>query len=111
MYLMEEGIWKRKLVKETNKRIITYIYLFIFRIPLRDNRDNSYKQAIATNISSRTQMILCVIGGAKSQYDVIKKYCCRESPGMFLVITKDVRCLQCKFTTAQKNLEVLNSIT
>ena len=52
-----------------------------YRIPLRDNRDNSYKQALAQNINARTQMVLAVVGGAKSQYDVIKKYCCRESPG------------------------------
>lgn len=49
---------------------------------LKDNRDNMYKQALLDNvIPGETHLVMCIIGGAKLAYDVVKKYTCIENPG------------------------------
>ncbi len=63
----------------------SYIKLSIctYRYPLRDNREATYKQTLqAAIVPNQTQLVFVIIGGAKSTYDAIKKFCCIDVPGM-----------------------------
>ncbi|XP_071789596.1 piwi-like protein 1 [Asterias amurensis] len=48
---------------------------------LRDDRSETYVNGIRNNLTSSTQLVVCVLSSnRKDRYDAIKKFCCNESP-------------------------------
>ena len=47
---------------------------------IEDKRDHSYKTTLRDQVGQGVQLVLVVIAGSKSTYDVVKKYCCLEYP-------------------------------
>ena len=57
---------------------------FFCRCELNDDRNDSYLAAMRSNITPKTQLVMCVVStNKKDRYDAIKKFTCVDHPGMY----------------------------
>lgn len=60
------------------------------RVELPDDRNESFLGALRQNITSNTQLVMCVVPtNKKDRYDAIKKFTCVDHPGMFFLFKSD----------------------
>jgi len=59
------------------------IYVIISRVPIENDRTESYLQALRTEIDKdKPQIVVTIVtSNRKDRYDAIKKLCCLEKPG------------------------------
>lgn len=80
LFSFREQAWRVSFTLQYSATVFIPVF---YRIPLPDDRTDSYLNVIKKNYDDDLQMVVAILPtNRKDRYDAIKKLCCLEKPGI-----------------------------